>query len=58
MKPTTEDKAIAAEFRRICVKCGQPYALHGATSPHTRGEECDGFEPRVYSCAKHAKGTP
>jgi hypothetical protein len=39
-------KAARAENRRLrerCENCREPFAVHGALPPHTRGEDCLGF---------------
>ncbi len=46
-----ETDAIVKRMRRLCATCGRPFAVHGATPPHTRGETpddrgCAGFKTR------------
>jgi hypothetical protein len=37
------DRAYHASMQRSCKRCGVTFAHHGASWPHTRGEECAGF---------------
>jgi hypothetical protein len=30
-------------MREICASCHETFGVHGASPPHTRGEECSGF---------------
>lgn len=44
LKNNADDLArLRKELNRACKKCGQLFAAHGATAPHTRGDECEGF---------------
>lgn len=43
-KETREERrAFTAKCRQVC-RCGRTFFEHGALPPHTRGDDCKGFE--------------
>ena len=57
MSETNARRALAQKMREICARCNQPFGLHGAVPPHTRGpDECAGFVSKDTKHIRHRSG--
>jgi len=50
------ERKARKQMREICAHCDQPFGLHGAAPPHTRGDECDGFISKDTKHIRHRSG--
>jgi len=56
-KISDPERKARKQMREVCAHCNQPFGLHGAVPPHTRGpDECAGFISKDTKHIRHRSG--